>query len=169
MASWFTKGPQGRAVASPVFTNGLLLVCAAYPDREMLAIRPDGRGDVSETHVVWRSGRSVPFVPSPIAAGDYLVVVSDAGIASCLDARSGKRHWQNRIGGGHSASLVLAGGLVYFLSDNGVTKIVRPGKEFELVAENVIDEHCYASLAISRGQIFLRSEKHLFCIGKRSE
>jgi len=97
--------------------------------------------------------------------GDYLVAVSDSGIASCLDARSGKRHWQTRIGEGHTASLVSAGGLVYFLSDDGVTKIVRPGKQFELAAENAIGEHCYASPAISRGQIFLRSEKHLSCIG----
>ncbi len=135
----------------------------------MLAIRPDGRGDVSETHVVWRSGRSVPFVPSPIAVGDYLLVVSDAGIASCLDTQSGRRHWQNRIGRGHTASLVSAGGLVYVLSDDGVTKIVRPGKDFELVAENAIGENCYASPAISRGQVFLRSEKHLFCIGTDNE
>lgn len=162
---WFTKGPRGRAVASGVFASGLLLVCAAYPDREVLAIRPNGRGDVSETHVVWRSGRSIPFVPSPIAVGDYLLMVSDSGIANCMDALSGKRHWQERIGGGHTASLVSAGGLVYFLSDDGVTKIVRPEEEFELVAENAMGEHCYASPAISHGQIFLRSEKHLFCIG----
>jgi len=166
---WFTKGPRGRAVASPVFNRDLLFVCAAYPTRQMLAIRPNGRGDVTETHVVWRCHQSCAYVPSPIAVGDYFLVVNDNGIASCFDAASGKRHWRERIGNGHSASLVSAGGLVYFLSDEGVTKIVRPGKQFQLIAENSIGERCYTSPAISRRQILLRSEKHLFCIGKRSK
>jgi hypothetical protein len=94
------------------------------------------------------------------------MVVSDSGIASCFDAATGKRHWRERIGKGHSAALVTAGGLVHFLSDAGVTRVVRTGAQFELVAENSIGERCCASPAISRRQIFLRSEKHLFCIGK---
>jgi hypothetical protein len=80
-----------------------------------------------------------------------------------------RRRWRERIGKRHTASLVTAGGLVYFLFDEGVTRVVRPGKQFELIAENAIGEHCCASPAISRGQIFLRSEKHLFCIGEASE
>jgi len=164
---WFTKGPMGRAVASPVFNGDLLFVCAAYPTRQMLAIRPNGRGDVTETYVAWRCHQSCAYVPSPIAVDDFFLVVSDNGTASCFDAASGKRHWRERIGKGHSASLVSAGGLVHFLSDEGVTKIVRPGKLFQLIAENSIGEHCYTSPAISRGQIFLRSEKHLFCVGRR--
>jgi len=166
---WYTVGPKGRAVASPVFAAGLLLVSTAYPDREVLAVRPDGRGDVTETHIAWRNGESAPYVPSPIAVGDYFLSVSDVGIASCFDASTGKRHWRERIGKRHTASLVTAGGLVYFLSDEGVTRVVRASKQFDLIAENVIGEHCYASLAISRGQIFMRSEKHLFCIGEASE
>ena len=162
---WYTVGPQGRAVASPVFAAGLLFVSTAYPDREMLAIRPDGRGDVTQTHIAWRNGQSAPYVPSPIAVRDYFLAVSDSGIASCFDAVSGKRHWRERIGKGHSAALVAADGLVYFLSDAGVTRVVRAGPEFELIAENPIEQPCYASPAISRGQIFLRSETHLFCIG----
>ena len=166
---WFTVGPKGRAVASPVFAADLLFVSTAYPDREMLAVRPDGRGDVTETHIAWRNSESAPYVPSPIAVDDYFLVVSDHGIASCFDASTGQRHWRQRIGKGHTASLVTAGGLVYFLSDEGVTRVVRPCKGFELIAENAIGEHCYASPAISRGQVFLRTEKHLFCIGKNSE
>ena len=138
----------------------------AYPDREFLAIRPDGHGDVTDTHIAWRNGQSVPYVPSPISVGDYLLAVSDDGIASCFNAATGKRHWRERIGKRHSAALVAAGGLVYFLSDAGVTRVVRPGTQFELIAENRIGERCYASPAISRGQIFLRSDKHLFCVGE---
>jgi outer membrane protein assembly factor BamB len=95
-----------------------------------------------------------------------LLAVSDSGIASCFDAATGNRHWRKRIGKGHSAAAVTAGGLVYFVSDAGVTRVVRAGANFELIAENTIGQRCYASPAISRGQIFLRSEKHLFCIGK---
>jgi hypothetical protein len=163
---WYTVGPKGRAVASPVFASGLLLLSTAYPDRTMLAVRPDGHGDVTKSHIAWRNGQSAPYVPSPIAVDDYFLAVSDSGIASCFDAATGKRHWRERIGKGRSASLVTAGGLVHFLSDAGVTRVVRAGAQFELVAENRINERCYASPAISRGQIFLRSEKHLFCIGK---
>ena len=158
-------GPQGRAVASPVFATGLLLLSTAYPAREFLAIRPDGHGDVTQTHIAWRNRQSAPYVPSPIAVGDYLLAVSDDGIASCFNAATGERHWRERIGKRHSAALVTANGLVYFLSDAGVTRIVRPGKQFELIAENPVSETCYASPAISNGQIFLRSEKHLFCVG----
>ena len=163
---WYTVGPKGRAVASAVCVSGLLLVSTAYPDREILAIRPDGHGDVTKTHVAWRNGQSAPYVPSPIAVDDYLLSVSDSGIASCFDAATGNRHWRKRIGKGHSAAAVTAGGLVYFVSDAGVTRVVRAGANFDLIAENTIGQRCYASPAISRGQIFLRSEKHLFCIGK---
>lgn len=163
---WHTVGPKGRAVASPVFAAGLLLVSTAYPDREFLAIRPDGHGDVTDTHIAWRNGQSAPYVPSPIAIGDYFLAVSDDGIASCFDAATGRRHWRQRIGKRHSAALVAAGGLVYFLSDAGVTRVVRPSTQFELIAENRLGRRCYASPAISHGQIFLRSEKHLWCIGK---
>jgi hypothetical protein len=162
---WYTVGPKGRAVASPVFAAGLLLVSTAYPDREFLAMRPDGHGDVTDTHIAWRNGQSAPYVPSPIAVGDYFLAVSDDGIASCFDAATGKRHWRERIGKRHTAALVAAAGLVYFLSDAGATRVVRPGAQFELIAENRIGERCYASPAISRGQIFLRSEKHLLCVG----
>ena len=163
---WFTVGPKGRAVASPVFAAGLFFVSTAYPSKEMLALKPDGRGDVTETHIAWRTRQSAPYVPSPIAVGNYFLSVSDGGIASCFEAKTGKRHWQNRMGKGHSAAPVTAGGLVYVVSDAGVTRIVRPGPQFELVAENATGERCYASPAISHGQIFIRGEKHLFCIGK---
>ncbi|SVC75468.1 uncharacterized protein METZ01_LOCUS328322 [marine metagenome] len=166
---WYTVGPKGRAVASPVCASGLFFVSAAYPSKEMLAIRPDGHGDVTKTHIAWRNHQSAPYVPSPIAVGDYFLAVSDNGIASCFDAATGKRHWRERIGKGHSAAPVTAGGLTYFVSDAGVTRVVRVGTHFELIADNTIGERCYASPAISRGQIFLRSEKHLFCIGKDSK
>ena len=166
---WYTVGPKGRAVASPVFGKGLFFVSAAYPSKEMLAIRPDGRGDVTRTHIAWRTRDSAPYVPSPIATGNFFLSVSDSGVASCFDAKTGQRHWRERLGGGHSAAPVTANGLVYFISDLGVTKVVKAGEKFHLVSENPIGKTCYASPAISGGQIFLRTVKHLFCIGERQE
>src|SRR5207253_2857838 len=97
-------------------------------------------------------------------AGSYFLITSDSGVAHCFEAATGRLFWKERLGEQH-ASLVSAGGLVYFLNDNGVMNIIRPGPEFERVARNELGEKCFASPAISRGQMFLRSENHLFCIG----
>jgi hypothetical protein len=165
---WIIDGPTEQFVASLVMNKGLVFVTGGYPDHHVLAIRPDGRGNVTDTHIVWHDTKGVSYVPSPIAVGDYFLIVSDDGIASCLDAATGKRYWMERLGEHHSASLVSAGGLVYFVSDGGVTRIVRPGPTFELVAENSLGENSYASPAISDGQFFIRGEKHLFCIDARA-
>ena len=95
---WYTVGPKGRAVASPVYASDLFFVSAAYPSKEMLALKSDGRGDVTKTHIVWRNRESAPYVPSPIAVDDYFLAVSDNGIASCFDVATGTRHWRERIG-----------------------------------------------------------------------
>jgi outer membrane protein assembly factor BamB len=133
-----------------------------------MGIRPDGEGNVTKTHVAWRTTKGCAYVPSPIVAGDgkYFLVVSDGGIASCFDAATGKRHWMERIGAHYSASLVEAKGLVHFLADDGTTTIIRPGPKFEVVAENKLGENCYASPAISQGRIYVRAEKHLWCMGE---
>ncbi len=165
---WVIDGPTEQFVASLVMNKGLVFVTGGYPDHHLLAIRPTGRSDanVTDTHIVWRDTKGVSYVQSPIAAGDYFLVVSDDGIASCLDAETGKRYWSQRLGEHHSASLVVAGGLVYFLSDSGVARVVKPGPSFELIATNTVGENCYSSPAISGGQIFIRAEKHLYCIGR---
>ena len=131
----------------------------------MIAIRPDGRGDVTDTHIAWRTIKGAGYVPSPIVEGPYLVVVSDNGIASCFEAESGERLWMERLGGGHSASMVSANGNVYLLSDEGVTTVVRPGPKFEVLAKNNLGDRCSASPAISGGRIYIRGEKHLYAIG----
>ena len=104
-------------------------------------------------------------MPSPIAVGEYFLVVSDGGIASCFQAENGNRLWMERLGTHFSSSPVTAGGLVYFSSDEGNTTVVRPGEKLDVVAENKLGEYCYASPAISHGQILWRGEKHLLCVG----
>jgi hypothetical protein len=168
---WIIDGPTEQFVASLVVNKGLVFVTGGYPDHHLLAICPTGRdnANVTDTHIAWRDTKGVSYVPSPIAVGDYFLVVSDDGIASCLDAATGKRLWMQRLGEHHSASLVCAGELVYFLSDSGVTRVVKAGPSFEVVAENKLGENCYSSPAISDGQIFIRAEKHLYCIGPASQ
>ena len=165
---WSIEGPTEQFVASLVFSEraNLFFLTAGFPEHHILAIRPDGEGDVTASHIAWRTTRGAAYVPSPIAAGDYFLVTSDTGIAHCFEARTGEIAWQERLGEQH-ASLVLADGLVYFLNDKGETNVVRPGPVFDLVAKNDLGERCFASPAVSGGQVFLRTEKSLWCIGKR--
>ncbi|MHC4518372.1 MAG: outer membrane protein assembly factor BamB family protein, partial [Planctomycetota bacterium] len=142
----------------------LFFLTCGFPDRFMQAIRPDGEGNVTETHVVWQRDKDCSYVPSPIAAGPYFLLTSDNGVATCLNAKTGQSFWRERLGPHFSASLVSANGLVYFLSDKGIMTIVKPGPSFDVVASNELGEKTFASPAISNGHLFLRAEKHLYCI-----
>ena len=164
---WMMDGPTEQFVASIVYNQkaDLLFVTGGFPDHHILAIKPDGKGDITKTDkIVWRTNKGVSYVPSPISEGDYFLVVSDSGVAHCFEAATGRLAWQERMGE-HHASLVSANGLVYFLNDNGVMNVVKPGPDFRRVAQNEIGEKTFASPAISDGRLFLRGERHLFCIG----
>jgi outer membrane protein assembly factor BamB len=108
----------------------------------------------------------VSYVPSPISVGNYFFVVSDSGVAHCFEAATGKLMWDERMGE-HHASLVSAEGMVYFLNDNGLMRVVKAAPKYECVATNDFAEKTFASPAISHGQLFVRGDKHLFCIGQR--
>jgi len=167
---WIIDGPTEQFVASVVYNGKLLFLTAGFPELHMLAVRPDGRGNVTDTHIAWRTTKAASYVPSPVALGEYFLVVSDGGIASCFKADSGERLWVQRIGTHFSASAVTAGGLAYFLSDDGLMVVIRPGSKLEIVAENRLTpaeqrEDCHASPAISQEQIFVRGASQLYCIG----
>ncbi len=164
---WIIDGPTEQYVASLVYNGNYFFMTCGFPDRYMFAIRPDGSGNITKTHVVWQTTEDCSYVPSPIAFGEYFLVVSDTGIASCLEAATGRLAWRQRLGDRHSASLVSANGFVYFLSDKGEMTIVRPGEQFQQIARNEIGEETNASPAISNGRLFLRGDKHLFCITMR--
>jgi len=168
---WYRDGPTEQFVASVVYNRraDLLLVTGGYPDKHILALRHDGRGTLGEDQIVWRTTKGVSYVPSPIAVGAYFLVVSDGGFASCFGAKDGRLLWQERLGGGHSASLVTAEGRVYFLSDDGRMTVVRPGPTFEVLARNHLPDQFSASPAISRGRLYLRGETTLYCIWDAQE
>jgi outer membrane protein assembly factor BamB len=163
---WIIQGPTEQFVASLVDNGKLLFLTAGFPEFHILAIRPDGHGDVTDTHIVWRTTKGCAYVPSPIVEGEYFLVVSDSGIGSCFLGETGERVWMKRLGTHFSTSLVSAEGLVYFLCDDGTMTVVRPGREFDVVATNELGEEAYASPAISNGQMFIRGLRHLYCIGQ---
>lgn len=165
---WEIEGPTEQFVASMVFDGKLFFMACGFPDYHVLGIRPDGKGDVTDTHVAWHQRSAKCYVPSPVVLDGHLLVADDRGTANCFDAGTGKKLWKERLGKHFSASLIHANGLAYFIADDGITKIVKPGPKLEVVAENTLGEYSFASPAVSNGQLFIRGEKHLYCISEAS-
>ena len=165
---WQIDGPTEQFVASMVYDGSLFFMTCGYPDYYVMGIKPTGTGNVTESHVAWESRAARAYVPSPVVLNGYLIVADDRGTANCFDAATGEQHWKARFGSGFNASLIHANGLVYMIAKDGKTKVVKPGKKVEIVAENELGEFVSASPAISHGQLFIRGEKSLFCIGNTS-
>jgi len=165
---WTVDGPSQEFVATPVYSEkaGLVFISSSWPMSVLLAIRPDGRGNVTETHIAWSDRKGAPYVPSMIVAGDFLLSVNRGGTAFCYEAASGEVLWQQKLGR-HHASPVLVEGRIFLINDNGQVNVIKPGRKFECVATYELGESCYASPAISDGLVFLRGFKHMFCIGSR--
>jgi outer membrane protein assembly factor BamB len=153
-------------IPRPVYAHGLVYTCTGFEAPQLLAIKADGKGDVTKTHVAWSIRKNVPLTPSLLVSGDELYMVSDHGMASCLDAKTGEAHWQERLGGNFSASPILADDKVYFLSEEGVGHVVKAAKKFERIAKNDLKERTLASYAVAEGALFIRTETHLYRIEK---
>jgi outer membrane protein assembly factor BamB len=151
-------------VPRPVYGNGLVYLTTGFYNPILLAIRPDGSGDVSLTHVVWQVNRGVPLTSSPLLDGERLYMVSDSGIASCFDASSGRELWRMRMTGAYASSPVLAAGRVYFTNEVGQTTIIESSSEYVEVARNEVLGRTLSSLAFSDGAMFLRSDTTLYRI-----
>ena len=149
-------------VPRPVFGNGLVFICTGFQEPSLMAVRLDGHGDVTKKHVAWTLKRGAPLTPSPLLVGDELYMITDNGIATCVDAATGKEHWKARVGGNHSASPIYADGRIYFLSEEGESVVIAPGKEFKILAKNELNGETLASMAVSGGSIFIRSRSHLY-------
>lgn len=150
----------------PLFGHGLIYLTSGHT-ASILAI-PQGRtGELTAADIVWRTPRGAPSRPTPVLLGDYLFVTSDQGVASCLDAKTGKHLWQERLRKATSASPVAAEGRIYFPDEEGSTHVVAAEPKFKLLATNNLDTGCMASPAIAGDAIFLRTKTHLYCIGKK--
>lgn len=162
---WTVDGPTEQFVASMVFDGQNFYLAAGFPDHYVMSIRPDGAGDVTQTHVEWITTDAKCYVPSPVLHGSQLFVVDDRGTLNCFDTKDGSRLWRDRLGGHFSASLVAADGHVYCTADDGIVRVILPDGSLNIVSTNPLGENSFASPAISQGQIFIRGEQHLFAIG----
>ena len=164
---WQVRYGEGFSnVPRPVYGEGLVFICTGFQQPSMLAVRLDGKGDVTNSKVEWKLDRGVPLTPSPLLVGNELYMVSDNGIATCVDAKTGKEYWRARVGGNHSASPIYADGRIYFLSEEGESVVIAPGQQLKHLATNQLDGRTLASMAVSGGSIFIRSETHLYRISK---
>ena len=150
----------------PVIGHGFVFYPTGFPTGQLLAIRPDGRGDATATHIAWRFARGVPSKPSLLLVGDLLYMIGDAGIATCLEAKSGREVWRARVGGSYSASPIAAGGRIYFFSEEGTTTVIEAGREYRLLAENRLDEGFMASPAVDGRALIVRTRTHLYAIAE---
>lgn len=164
---WRVRYAEGYSVVPrPVFGHGLLFISTAFDNPEVLAIRPDGQGDVTDTHAAWKLAKGAPKTPSMLLVGEELYFVSDAGIASCVDAKTGRVHWAERVGGNYSASPIFADGRIYLQNEEGIGVVLAAGKTFHELARNSLGERTLASYAVTDGALFIRTEAHLYRVGK---
>jgi outer membrane protein assembly factor BamB len=171
---WQLDGPTEQFVASLVYGDDILFLTTGYPEFHLMGIRPDGSGNITGTsHVAWhiphaenKNGKYASYVPSPLAAGDHFFVISDLGWLGCIEARTGRRLWNERLGRHHSASPVLVKDHLLLPDDNGITWVVKASPKFELVRNNSLGDECYASPAVANGCLYLRTLHTLWCIGK---
>ena len=164
---WSVRQEENFAqVPRPVYGHGLVFTAGGYFSPLVQAIRPDGRGDVTKSHVVWSERKAIPNNPSPLLVGNELYLVSDKGIASCLEARTGKLNWRERLGGNYSASPLFADGRIYFANESGVITVVAASAVFRKLGTNKLDGRLLDSPAVSGKAIYLRTDRHLYRIEK---
>jgi outer membrane protein assembly factor BamB len=155
---------QHSASTRPVVGEGLVIYPTGFSKGQLLAVRPGGRGNVTATHVAWRVKRSVPNKPSVLLVDGSVYMVDDGGIASCLEAKTGRVVWSERVGGNYSASPIYANGQIYCCSEEGKTTVFAASREFKALAVNQIDDGIMASPAVSGNALYLRGKSGLYCI-----
>jgi outer membrane protein assembly factor BamB len=151
-------------VPRPVTGHGMAFICTSFMSSRLLAVRLDGKGDVTKSAVAWHFDKQVPKKSSLLLVGSELYMVSDNGVATCLDAKTGKLHWRQRLGGDFSASPLFADGRIYFLNQDGETTVVQPGTTFKKLATNKLAGAHMASPAVVGDAIYLRTDRALYRI-----
>lgn len=163
---WRVRYEGYSVVPRPVYGQGLVFLSTGYDHASALAIRPDGQGDVTDTHIVWRAEKGAPLTPSMLLIGADLYMVSDQGIVSCMDAKSGSVYWQERVSRPTSASPIYADGRIYIQDELGSGYVLKPGHQLELLAKNDLGEKSLASPAVWGNKLLIRTQGALWCFGK---
>ncbi len=161
------NNPYQRMIASPVVFDGIVYTPSRV--KPLLALKAGGRGDITTSHRLWSFDRG-PDVPTPVTDGEYFYIVDDRGVVHCLEARTGKVVYgpERLKPGTYSSSPVLADGKIYVTNEDGLTSVFKAGPAFEVLAENALDDYCLSSIAVSDGQLFIRTTTALWAIGKRA-
>ena len=163
---WRVRTARDSSVGPrPVFAHGLVFVAVGFLRTELLAIRPDGQGDVTDTHVAWRVTKGAPLTPAMLVVGEELYAVNDAGVATCWEAKTGRVHWQEHLEGNYSAAPVAADGRIYFQNETGATTVVKAGTTFTKLATNSLEGPTLASCAVAENSLFIRTAARLYRIG----
>ncbi|WP_233200428.1 PQQ-binding-like beta-propeller repeat protein [Blastopirellula marina] len=160
---WRVRHGGMNSAIRPVYKHGLVYILAGEGQSKLVAVDPSGSGDVTLTNIVWQSGKVVPQRPGPVFVDDWMFMIDDAGVASCLDAKTGDTVWHKRIGGNYWASLVCAGGFIYAFTDNGHATIFKAVDDYEEVSQADFDSGFQASGAVVDDSLYLRSVDGLYC------
>jgi len=161
---WWARYNGYSVVPKPVLCGERVLLVTGYGPTKLLAVRTGGSGEVTASHIDWEIDRGVPKTPSALVHAGLVYLVSDDGLGLCLDGESGEVVWRGRLGGNYSASPVLIGDRIYFSSEQGVTTVIRTGREFEKLASNDLQEATLASPAVAAESLFIRTDKALYRI-----
>jgi outer membrane protein assembly factor BamB len=164
---WHVGGSNQFPIPVPTFHDGIIYMSRGYRSGPYMALRPGGRGDISASHVVWQVNTGAPYISSLVYDAGLLYMANDVGAITVVDAQTGAKVWQERVDGIFSASPVAGDGKIYFVSETGETIVLRSGREPRIIARNDLGERLIASPAISNGQIFIRSDDRIFCVGKK--
>lgn len=164
----FRYGEGYSVVPRPLYHEGIIYVCSGFGRAVLFAVKADGKGDITDTHLVWKDDKAIPKESSPILVDGLLYLNDDKGVLTCFDAATGEEIYRERLDGqgGYSASPVYAGGHLFFHNGSGMTTVIKPGRTFTKVAENSIGEPGLSSFAVVDDGFIVRTEKHLFRIGE---
>jgi outer membrane protein assembly factor BamB len=163
---WVIEEPNRFPIPMPLQHDGIIYTSRGYRSGPFMAIRPGGKGDVSKTHVLWKTATGAPYASSLVYHDGLLYMAGDVGVLTAVDAKTGARVWQERTGGVFSASPVAGDGKIYMVSEDGQTIVLAAGQPPRVLARNTLNARLMASPAISEGRLFLRSDDYLYAVGK---
>jgi outer membrane protein assembly factor BamB len=162
---WRVRFDGFSVAARPMFGHGLVYINTGFPRGALVAVRPDGMGDVT-SRIVWSANKSLPSKPSSLLIGDLIFSIDDTGVATCFEAKSGSAVWSQRVGGAFTASPLFADGRIYMFGEEGKTTVIAPARDYQELAVNSLSDGFRSSPAVAGRALFLRTEKNLYRIEK---